>query len=73
VSDQHPERPRHWGWSSALRAWAIIALILVVADAVAVVLGLAPHEGAAAVTFIVAELLAGEVIVLQYKWKRQRR
>lgn len=50
--------PRFRGWSSSLRAWAIVALILGCTYVLVFAVELAIYEWVAAVTFIVAHLVA---------------
>ena len=67
MNSPNPKDPRRRGWTSAVRAWAIVALILGGTYALVVVVELAPHEWAAAVTFVVAHLVAAEVVVANHK------
>jgi hypothetical protein len=62
ASGPDPNGPRRRAWGPALFASVAAALILGSTYALVLIPGMAPHEWAAAVTFVAAHLLAAEVI-----------
>jgi hypothetical protein len=68
VTKNNPDDPRRGGWRTAIFVWATVALILGSTYALVFVRGMAPHEWAAEITFVVAHLVAAEVLVSGHRW-----
>jgi hypothetical protein len=59
----------HGEWSFAVRKWAIAILVVASTYALVFTMVIEPHEWLVAVTFIVAHLIAAEVVVAGHKRK----
>lgn len=67
MTKNDPNTPHHGGWKRSLFIWGSAVLILCSTYGLVFVPGITSQEWAAEITFIVAHLVAAEIIMSSYR------